>query len=156
MILIGSAAGLFLIWPWIVKPGVRFSVQRKGEGVEFTVAPKNAYGLDEFILYDRASKEVLWSVLLSYYPKTTFAYGAPVPPAHFAGGGVVKALQGVPESDTAPRRLPVGREILVAIGYQHRDMFDEVSSTTYFAFMLDPDGGVRCWPTEAQDFFLRK
>jgi len=135
-----GALFIMILRPIWAQPGVALSIKSKGDTVEFSIALKNAKWLDEFIVSDKNSKETLWAIRLSYYPDTVVQYGQVPPPLRS-----ISAVQTVPATGLPPVRLPIGKEILVQVGYMYDELFDESGSQELFTFVIEPTGHINCW-----------
>jgi hypothetical protein len=148
LVLLVTAGVIYVLRPIWQEQGVVFSAKQGVDNVEFDIRLKNSYGLDEFIVVDRQSKERLWSVNLNYYPGHQLIYGKVPSSFRTDNGSLNSATQDFPKSDQPVKALIVGKEYMVQIGFMYHEILGDSGSTWWFAFVIEPDGKIRCWRVE--------
>ena len=129
-------------------PHVRLDATRQGADVVFHIRTRNVNGLLHVVVFDRESRQTLWSVNLNYFPGPDLVYGRVPAPFTTFNGNAGTARQEFPRAGVAPRPLLPGKELLVDVHYQYDQGLSACAGSRMFSVTPEENGAVRARDVE--------
>lgn len=122
-------------------PSVTLTVQKNGDQVEFHFGYRNVTGLDRMLIWEKDTKKVLTEIYIPYYYGSILKYGEIPHNYSTSSGSMNSSRQTFPPNNIPPSAIPVGKEIIVRLGYIADDPFPSTSSKR-FSFRINEDGTI--------------
>ena len=116
---------------------------RQNEGrTEFEISTRRINGLLHLSLWRAGSRELLWSVNLSYYHGPRLLYGDVPKGFSSFNGAPQNAKQSFPADGTKPSPLPPDSTLFMSLIYQYDSFLHPMTSTIIFSLTTNALGEV--------------